>query len=92
MEDKKHIEVLSAAADNWKGMIALTGSFIAGTLFIGTLSGFVGLPGNHARDIEEINNRLVPIEQYIANQNVLICIQTQQALERPVGVCTAVTY
>jgi len=80
---------------NWQGMVALTGAFIAGTVFMGTMYGFISLPDElaaqitrHDTDIEALDERVSPIEAYIANQNVLICIQVAQAQGTPVEGCT----
>jgi len=74
-------------ANNWAGMVALTGAFVAGTFVMGTLSGFISLPEQHKADIRMLDARLTPVETYIQEQRVLICLQTQQALDRPVEVC-----
>jgi hypothetical protein len=81
------VNLTTMIASNWQAMVSLTGAFIAGTFFMGTLSGFVGLPERHDADIKSLDDRITPIEHYVDDIKVLVCVETKIALEEDPREC-----
>lgn len=63
-------EALRQAADDYKGMAAIVGAFIAGGLFVSALTGTIQLPRENAEAIREVQEEFTAAveEQAATNQ------------------------
>lgn len=76
-----------AISERWAAFGALGGSFASGALLVLVLGGFVGLPAQHTEDVERLDSRIEAVENAILHLDILVCVLTNEHLDRPVEDC-----
>lgn len=81
------MSLLKQIKETWVALGALGGAFATGALLVLILGGFVGLPERHDRDMSAVSERIGTLEQTTKDLHILVCILTNDHLDRPVEDC-----
>jgi hypothetical protein len=81
------MDFLEQIKETWVALGALGGAFATGAVLVLILGGFVGLPERHDKDMIIVSERLALLEETTKDLNVLVCILTNDRLDRPVEDC-----
>lgn len=79
------MEFVKKVPEWWSAATALAASFAAGAMLILILGGFVTLP----QKVEAIDERLHNVENVIDHLDILVCIISNERLDRPVEDCVS---